>query len=260
MTNSIKITDLDQLMAAAVDDGILSPATKDLIDLNDTIALGSNGVDMDDILATDVTLLTLVIDDSGSISYAGLEDAVRQGQNEMLDAFLSSKQKDAIMMATWYLNSKSPLHSYATMDNVIRLDDHNYVANGGTPLYDRTFEAIASNVAYAQQLRDTGTPVTNVVVIITDGEDQSSRKYRAADCARLIKDVMQEQFTVVFVGVGSNTSAFEATATQMGIPKHNILTITASPSEIRRACRMISQSTIRTSQTKVTTGNAFFAP
>jgi hypothetical protein len=108
-------------------------------------------------------------------------------------------------------------------------------------------------------LRDTGTPVSNVVVIITDGLDEGSRKYKAGDCVKLIKDVMREQFSIVFVGVG-NKYDFESVAKDMGIPKGNVLTVDSTPSEIRKACQMVSQSIIKASQTMIdpSNNNAFF--
>lgn len=261
MTDKMNITDLNDILGSAVDEGVISQGTMDIIDLNDSIAIGSNGTDVNDVLATDVTLVTLVLDNSGSIGFGGLEDAVRSGQNEMLEAFRQSKQKDSIRIAQWFINESKPLHSYVGLDDAVKLDSTNYNAGGGTPLYDRAFEAIISNVAYAQQLRDTGTPVTNVIVIMTDGLDEGSRKYRAGDCARLIKDVMREQFAVVFVGVGDKSRInFEEVAKDMGIPAGNILTVDATPSEIRKACQMVSQSTIRASQTTIdpSNNNAFF--
>lgn len=259
MTSKMNITDLNDILGNAVEEGVLSQGTMDLIDLNDSIAIGSNGTDVNDVLATDVTLVTLVLDNSGSIGFSGLEEAVRTGQNEMLAAFQASKQKDSIRIAQWYINENKPLHSYVGMDDAVKLDKSNYRAGGGTPLYDRAFEAIVSNVAYAQQLRDTGTPVTNVIVIMSDGLDEGSRKYKAGDCARLIKDVMREQFAVVFVGVGTKID-FEGVARDMGIPAGNVLTVDATPSEIRKACQMVSQSTIRASQTTIdpSNNNAFF--
>jgi len=250
---------LNELLTSAVDEGIISQGTLDIVDLNDSIVLGSNGSNVDEIMSTDVTLVTLVLDNSGSIGWHGLEDAVRKGQNEMLEAFSNSKQKDSIRIAQWFINEKNPLHSYTSIDDAVRLDSSNYNAGGGTPLYDRTFEAIVSNVAYAQQLRDTGTPVSNVVVIITDGLDEGSRKYKAGDCVKLIKDVMREQFSIVFVGVG-NKYDFESVAKDMGIPKGNVLTVDSTPSEIRKACQMVSQSIIKASQTMIdpSNNNAFF--
>ncbi|MNC06560.1 hypothetical protein D3C81_763310 [compost metagenome] len=259
MTNSKQsIADLNDILNGAVEEGILSPNTLDMIDVNDAIAIGSNGMDVDDVLATDVTLVTLITDNSGSIGFSGLEDAVRTGQNEMLDAFLNSKQKDSIMLAQWFINESTPIHSYVSLDKATKLDKSNYNAGGGTPLYDRTVEAVISNVAYAQQLRDTGTPVTSVIIIITDGYDEGSRKYRAGQVAQVIKDVMREQFAVVLVGVGKDD--FRKVAKDMGISDGNVLTVDSTPSEIRKACQMVSQSTIRASQTKIdpTNNNSFF--
>ncbi|MNV59436.1 hypothetical protein D3C71_1518600 [compost metagenome] len=69
---------------------------------------------------------------------------------------------------------------------------------------------------------------------------------------------MREQFAVVLVGVGSDD--FRKVAKDMGIPDGNVLTVDSDPSSIRKACQLVSQSTIRASQTQIdpTNNNSFF--
>ena len=257
--------DLTQLFAGAVNAGTISPQTGSLLSghLGAVVIAGAAGTAMEDIVATDVTLITVLIDASSSIGTGNLEQAVRDGQNHLVDAFAGSKEKDAILMALWSFNqSQNVYHSYVPVTDAVRLDAQNYQPGGATALYDTWCDALAANVAYAQQLRATGTPCRSVVVVITDGADCGSKR-RAGDCKAISTDLLKsEQFVLAFVGVGSDTD-FRKVAHSMGIPDGCVLVAQqATASELRRAFHMVSQSAIRASQGHIAPGpNAgFFTP
>ena len=256
---------LKNLFQAAANAGVISPQTSTLLSgyLGTIVVAGAAGTAMDDIVASDVTLITVLIDASASIGSSGLEDAVRDGQNQLVDAFAGSKEKDAIMMALWSFNhTQNIYHSYVPVNDAVRLDKKNYQAGGATALYDTWCNALAANVAYATQLRATGTPCRSVVVVITDGADCGS-KQRASDCAQISRDLLaSEQFVLAFVGVGPDTD-FRAVAKKMGVPDTCVMVAKqATPSELRKIFQMVSQSAIRASQGQIKPGaNAgFFTP
>jgi hypothetical protein len=58
-------------------------------------------------------------DDSGSIRAAGNEQTVRDGHNLVLDALARSKQRDAILAHTRYLNGQI-LFPYRPIDQAVR--------------------------------------------------------------------------------------------------------------------------------------------
>lgn len=251
---------IDQATAA----GTLSPATSSFLSgsLGAVVIAGAAGKDAEDIVASDVTLVTLLVDASSSIHDRGLEDAVREGQNLLVDALGDTRERDSILMALWTFNHDlNVVHSYVGLDDVTRLDRRSYAGLGSTRLYDTWCDALTANVAYAQQLRSSGTPCKSVVVVVTDGEDCGSKR-RAADCARISRDLLaSEQFTLAFVGVGSGD--FRTIAREMGVPDGCVaVQAQATPSAIRQVFRMVSQSAIRASQGRIGPGpNAgFFSP
>jgi len=256
---------LQSLLISAAQTGTISPATQQLLtgNLGAVVIAGAAGKDAEDIVASDVTLVTLLVDASSSIHDRGLEDAVREGQNLLVEALSDTREKEAILMALWTFNDEvRVVHSYVGLDDVTRLDHQSYRALGCTRLYDTWCDALVANVAYAQLLRNSGTPCKSVVVIITDGEDVGSQR-RAADCARISRDLLaSEQFTLAFVGVGTAVD-FNQVAREMGIPDGSVaVQAQATPSAIRKVFRMVSQSAIRASQGRVVPGpNAgFFSP
>ena len=230
--------------------------------LGAVVIAGAAGKDAEDITASDVTLVTLLVDASSSIHDRGLEDAVRDGENALVDALGDTRERDSILMALWTFASETRVvHSYVGLDDVTRLDHKSYAGLGSTRLYDTWCDALTANVAYAERLRSSGTPCKSVVVVITDGEDCGSKR-RAADCARISKLVLDsEQFTLAFVGVGAGD--FHTIAREMGVPAGCIaVQAQATPSAIRQVFRMVSQSAIRASQGRIAPGpNAgFFSP
>ncbi len=250
------------VLGSAVDDGIISLPVRDLmcVSLDDHVLMGCDGMDLDEIEATEVTLVSLLIDDSGSM--CDVVDAVIDGQNSMLKALIDSKQKDSFLLGMWALNRIGPYHSYLKIENVEKLDHVNYYPGGHTPLFDKWIETLSANVAYAQQLRDSGTSVRSIAVVITDGQDFGSRKHTAKDCATLAKDLLDsETFVLAMVGLGDH--GFKDVAREMGFPAGAVLEAGNTPSDVRRVFQLVSQSVIRASQVKVdpkSAQNNFFNP
>jgi len=218
--STVSQSSLSNLFASATSAGVISAGTQSLLTghLGQVVIAGAAGKALEEIVATDVTLITVIIDASSSIAYSRLEQAVRDGQQAMLDAFAGSKEADAILVACWTFNSDvKVLHSYVPVDEADRLTRKNYRGSGCTVLYDAWCDALAANVAYAQSLRDGGTPCRSVVVLITDGEDTGSKR-RPKDCKQLSQDLLaSEQFILGFVGVGKEVN-FRQVARNMGIP------------------------------------------
>lgn len=254
--SKIDIRTAKSIFAEAAEEGMISLPTKDLlcVNLDDAVLAGCAGVNPDDIEATEVTLVSLLIDDSGSM--AGLEDAVISGERTMLEAFGRSKQSDSFLVGMWALNRPVPYHSYVRIADAVRLDRRNYQPEGMTPLCDRWGEVLSANVAYAQQLRANGTSVRSIAVVITDSYDNASHKFTTRDCARIAKDLLaSEQFILAMVGVGSEAD-FRVMARTMGLPDGAVLLSAATASDMRRAFQLVSQSVIRASQAAISPSKA----
>jgi uncharacterized protein YegL len=257
--------DLSQLLAGAVADGVLTAQSSSLLtgNLGAVVIAGAAGKALEDIVASEVTLITVLIDASGSIADRGLEQAVREGQGALVEAFANAREKEGVLLALWTFNDQLEVkHAYVPVDDALKLSPTTYRGRGGTRLFDTWCDALAANVAYAQRLRDGGTPCKSVVVVITDGEDVGSTR-SVGDCARLSRDLLaSEQFTLAFVGVGADVQ-FEQVAKAMGVPAGCILVQRdATPKALRQTFSMVSQSAIKASQGRVQPGAAagFFGP
>ena len=256
---------LNDLFADALNGGVIGAQAASMLsgNLGSIVVAGAAGKSMEDIVSTDVTLITVLLDASSSIASSGLEQAVRDGYNTLVDTFMQSKERDSIMLALWTFNDEqSVMHSYMPILEATKLDASNYQAGGATALYDTWCAALAANIAYAQQLRNTGTPCRSIVVILTDGEDCGSDR-TPSECASLSRDLLKsEQFILAFVGVGSDSS-FRDVARSMGVPDGCIeVQASANPAALRKIFHMVSQSAIRASQALIKPGSqaGFFQP
>lgn len=252
------------LISGAAADGVLSPASVGVISghLGSVVVAGAAGKALEDIMASDVTLVTVLLDASSSIADRGLAQAVRDGHAALLEAFAKSREKDSVLLALWtFASAMDVVHSYLPVSDATRLDAKNYRPSGATALYDTWCDALAANVAYAQRLRAGGTPCKSLVVVVTDGEDVGSKR-SAGDCARLSSDVLaSETFTLAFVGVGPGAD-FHRVARAMGVPAGDVLVQKdATPTALRQVFHLVSQSALKVSQGKIAPGaGGFFAP
>lgn len=244
------MTDLRNLFESSRDDGNLSDTSVNILTLPD---LGAKiqqglGIAVDDIPASEVFLLTLLVDDSSSIHAAGNEGLVRDGYNSILAALKESKQESGILIHTRYLNG-TVLCPFTLIAQAAALNSSTYQAVGNTPLYDESVAILGTVLAKTQEFADAGVPARSVTVIITDGADCGSRRYKARDAKSIVDDMLaSESHIVAGVGLSDGHTDFRRVFRSMGIEDRWILTPGTSKSDIRATFRVISQTAVRTSQ------------
>jgi hypothetical protein len=241
---------VNDLFHSAHAEGVLSSSSLQVltaVDLGAQIQAGL-GVSVDDVESSEVVLLTIMPDDSGSIAHAGNEPAVRDGHNLVLEALAGSKQRDGILAHTRYLNGQV-LFPYRPIEQAVMMTSKNYDANQGTPLYDQSVVLLGSVIAKTQELTRSGVAARSITLLITDGADQHSNRATARDVGALVRDMAQaENHIVAAMGISDGATDFRRVFTEMGIEDRWILTPGNSPSEIKKAFRVFSQSAVRASQ------------
>jgi len=244
------MNDLKDLFSSARSSGDISNTSLQLLSLPD---LGAKiqqglGIAVDNVPASEVFLLSLLVDDSGSIRSSHNEPLVIAGTNEILQSLTSSKQESSILVHTRYLNGKV-LCPFAKLSDAKRMSSANYQATGSTPLYDESVALLGTVIAKTQEFADSGVPARSVTVIITDGEDAGSQKYRARDVRNIVEDMLRrEQHIVAGFGLDNGRTNFRKVFHEMGIEDRWILTPGADKKDIRAAFRVVSQAAVRTSQ------------
>ncbi len=246
-----QVPDINQLFQSAQSEGLLSNNSLqalNVFDIGAQIQAGL-GIDVDDVMASEVVLVTIMPDDSSSIDYGGNAAVVRAGHNTIIDALVNCNQKDSILVHNRYLNG-SVLYPYCPVTQAVRMDGKNYNPKQGTPLYDQTVVLLGTVLAKAQEFADNGVPVRTVTLIITDGADMHSRTATAKTVRSLVDDMLQaENHIVAGMGIddGGQTD-FRQVFQEMGIRDEWILTPGNSQKEIRQAFQVFSQSAVQISQ------------
>lgn len=244
-----QVPDLNTLFQSAQADGVLSNASMQalhVIDIGAQIQAGL-GTPVDDVMVSEVVLVTIMPDDSGSIRFAGNGAVVRAGHNTVLDTLAMSPQHDQILVHNRYLNG-AVLYPYCPVDQAIRMDQHNYDPNLGTPLYDQTLVLLATVLAKAQAFIDNGVPVRTVSLIITDGADAHSRR-SVREVKGMVEDMLRtEDHIIAAMGINDGQTDFKRVFREMGVRDQWILTPGNSQNEIRKAFQLFSQSVLRASQ------------
>lgn len=148
------------------------------------------------------THIIAVIDKSGSM--AGKVGEVIEGFN----AFVKQQQggEDRAYLTLTYFNEY--IHNQFTRQPIERfngLDRTNYVTGGGTALLDAV--GAAMNAAWNKEDRV-------IMVIQTDGEENSSRTFDLQRLKALIEQKQSEGWTFIFLGSGIDSFA---QASSMGI-------------------------------------------
>jgi len=252
-------TSITALFQDAHDDGTIGGDSLNLLateDLNGQLQ-HAMGISVDEVTAAEVTLVTMEVDDS--VSMEPMAQDAREAQHLMVDALAGSKQSEGVLMATWTFEM-APVHGYQPLTNVSRLDDQSYKPwRGNTPLFDSTIRVLGGVLAKTQEFAGNGVPVRSVTVIVTDGANNASR-HTARDVATVVSDLERsEMHLVLFIGIddGGYTD-FRGVAKSMGIRDDRVMTIGNSPSELRRAVQVASQSALQVSQATGTVSQVGF--
>jgi len=268
-STSTSAINVNQLFQQAHNEGTLSAQslqTLEQIDIGVQIQAGL-GVSVENVHASEVILVTMMVDDSGSIRFSGNAQTVREGHNTVLDALAASKQSGGILSHTCYLNGtilfpylpmsilddlmkkRTGVVRYVPNPLVVRMDTKNYDPNEGTPLYDQTVVLLGRVLPKYQEFAEAGVMARTITLIITDGADEHSTTASAASVKSLVQDLIGENHIVAGMGIaGGGQEPFRNIFRQMGIPDQWILTPGSNSSEIRKTFQVFSQYAVRASQ------------
>lgn len=259
---STPATSVKALFSNAVAEGSLSQAAAMQFDVRD---IGGEindalGVSVDDVQASEVVIVTDLVDDSTSIRFVnGNTEAVRNGHNLLIKTLRKQKRANAILASTTLLN-RGLLRAYVPVAQAVELDSSNYNPSGGTPLYDRSIVVLGSVIAKAQEFLDNGVACRCITIIVTDGGDNGG--LRGADKVGLVVADMLKAENHIVAGVGifdgqkdANNKPIPGTGTDfrevfraMGIRDEWILTPDNTEKEILAAFALLSQSASQASQ------------
>lgn len=194
----------------------------------------------------DYTHICIVLDASGSMS--DIEDDTKGSFNSFIKA-----QKAA--------EGKTVLDIYQFSGEVRRIVEHvdlasfsddlmaRYTCSGCTALNDAVCTAIDTLGQEFAAMKEEVRPENVLMVIITDGFENASRKFSSSDVKERIKH-QTEKYNWEFQYLAANQDAF-ATGAAMGIAADNCAVFAATPAGMRRTCGILCYSAMRVRNRKM---------
>lgn len=183
----------------------------------------------------DYTHISFVLDASGSMGSI-LNDTIG-GFNSFLES-----QKEAPGKATFSLTTFNTLvklvYSFQPIKEVRALNNVSYIPGGGTALYDAIGSTIIGCGAKLAAMEESDRPEKVVIVILTDGEENSSREFSYEKIQDMIK-LQSGTYNWEFIFLGANLDA-KALGSSLGIKGGMSMTFAANSDGIGATFKSVS--------------------
>lgn len=232
--------------------------SEELDDTMESLQTQSNyhfsAVKVDELGATEYTLVSVVQDASGSVHpFAKDMEACLK---TILGACQKSPRAENLMSRLGVFNNNlEEIHGFKLLSSIAVSDyDDILDPDGGTALFDAVQSSVEATTEYAKILSDQEYGVNAIVFVITDGDDNASRA-TPTSVKKAISDAIKSEaldgITVVLIGVGTDDQMIvdflEDFQKKAGITQF-INVGDATPSKLAKLANFISQSISSTSQ------------
>lgn len=145
-----------------------------------------------------LTEIILVLDKSGSM-WSVKEDTIG-GVNQYLEDQKKLPGEAIFTLITFNTRSKTDLQG-VLLESVKPLTNESYAPGGGTALFDAVNMSISDTIERHSKLDDDKTPGKVMLVVLTDGEENSSTEVRdVKKIAEMVKERETSGWEVAFLG------------------------------------------------------------
>lgn len=165
---------------------------------------GFSAVGLDDLGATEYTLVTIACDVSQSVT--AFKRDMEKALKEIIGACAKSPRADNLLVRlVTFSDDIEEVHGFKMLEQ-INAGDYDDCLNikHMTALYDAAENAIASTGAYGAQLVDGDFAANAIVFVITDGDENVSKLQLPAvkkALAKVVKDERLESLVSILIGV-----------------------------------------------------------
>lgn len=154
----------------------------------------------------------LILDESSSMG--SCRDQTISGLNEYIDSQKGIEEVDVFLSLTKFNTKCTPVFIARPIEHVEHMSYDSYRPDGMTALYDAIGQTVTSTEDALRR-----EPDHNVLVVInTDGADNSSREYNLEKIRELIRQKEAVGWTFVFLGTDINAWA---AGSQLGVHSAN---------------------------------------
>lgn len=170
-----------------------------------------SAVRIEDLGATEYTLVTVVCDKSGSvISFA---DALLDCIKTVVGATAKSPRSENLLVRKLLFNQElEEVHGFRELSEINVNDYPPIICDGFTALFDATYDAVSATLTYSEKLIEQDFDCNGIVFVITDGMDNRSSMTPDA-IAKLMEDATAgekiESLQVILVTLRSPGSRWE---------------------------------------------------
>ena len=216
-----------------------------------------SGVEIDELEASEYTLATILVDETGSVD--GFEAELEKCIRTTVDACKKSPRSENLLMrvgkfGSHITNSIEEIHGFNILSNLDTKDYKGTIRpNGMTPLLDATLDSIETMEAQAKILVDQDYLCNGICFVMTDGGENSSRKasYKKINEAfkRIRKNEELESIKAILIGVNDTDCKDELDEfkDKCGFDEY-ISMGDVSPGKLAKLAAWVSQSVSSTSQ------------
>lgn len=159
-----------------------------------------------------LTSINVIVDESGSMAKLCAETI--SGYNKFL-AEQKALPGDAVFTLCTFNYKHKMIHDFQKIASVSDLSEDNYVPNGGTALLDAVGSTINSVGQKLSEMPEDERPSKVLFVIITDGEENTSREFSKLQIKEMIEH-QREKYNWEFVFMGANIDSMAA-GTSIGV-------------------------------------------
>ncbi len=199
------------------------------------------------------TIVNFVLDKSGSME--DCRNATISGFNEYVSTLKNKRKKDdnILFSLTLFDTEVIKKHVAVPLSRVRKLTRRSYRPDGMTALYDAVIDTVETASERVDEMKGK---VKSLVVIMTDGEENSSTKHDQNCLADLIKQFRKENWTFVFLGANQDSWA---TTANWGLDARNVANYQSTPRGAAIAFMSLAKDTVSYANSNQLSTRKFFS-
>lgn len=233
----------------------MSLLSKSLTSLNAGSGYKFSCTKIDDLQgASEYTLVTIIIDASSSVS--GFAAQLEQALKTIFKACAKSPRKDNLLLRlTQFSSVLTELQGFKLLKSIQESDFNGVLRIGGsTAMFDAMDEGLQATGTYGKQLTSQDFLANAIVVLVTDGENNTGNIMDGAPVKKTLEKVRQsenlESIRTILVGVtnddNSLNSYLQSVKDDTGFDQY-VSIGSATPQKIAKLADFVSQSISSTS-------------
>lgn len=196
----------------------------------------------------DYTHITIILDRSGSM------DSIREDTIGGFNAFLSKQKEGPGTVTLTFIqfdtqDAHEVIHKFKPIAEIPPLTRDVYVPRASTPLLDALGWSLNDLEKTIADMAEDQKPEQVIVVVITDGQENSSKEFKKAQITKIIRD-KQDKAKWQFVFLSADLDAIND-AVNAGVQVCSSLAFDKSAPGTRQAWESMSSSVSRSRSSKV---------